>query len=361
MIIKRYFWRELLFTFAAVMLVLVLVFAGQSFVRLMAAAVAGDLPGDIVLKLMLLKIVSALGQMIPFAWFIGVLLAFGRLYKDNEMTILSACGVSFGQTLRYILVPTLLCAAMVTAASFHFRPWAEERAHVLREEAGSRSEIAGISPGGFNEIKGKDRMFYVESISDDRSSMSNVFIQGDTKDRLDLFTAPSSRQYTDAQTGERYMVLENGYRYEKDLATSQYRLYEYGEASMRLEQPEISAKERKRRSYGTRQLWESHDIENRAEFQWRLAMPISALVLTVLAVLLSHTTPREGRYAKLFIAILVYVIYTNLMGVGKIWFTTGALPSALGMWWVHLLWIVAIVVIYGRQYGWTRHRVGVGG
>lgn len=336
------------------MVILLMIFAGQSFVRFMAAAVAGDLPGDLVFKLVLLKITAALGQMIPFAWFIGVLLAFGRLYKDNEMTIMSACGVGFAQVLRHLMVPAVLCAVAVLAASFHFRPWAEEYIHVLKEEAGSRSEITGISPGGFNEIKGKDRVFYVESISEDRSSMSNVFIQGDTAHKLDLFTAPTSRQYIDGQTGERYMVLENGYRYEKDLATRQYRLYEYGEASMRLDQPEITARERKRRTYTTRQLWESDDIENRAEFQWRMAMPISVLVLTVLAVLLSHTTPREGRYAKLFIAILIYVIYTNLMGVGKIWFTSGAMPSAMGMWWVHALWIAAIVVMYGRQYGWAR-------
>jgi len=350
LIIKRYLWKELLTTFAGVFLVLVLIFAGQSLVRILGAAAVGGVPADLVFMTVGLQLLIALGQLIPFAWFITILLAFGRLYKDNEMTIFAACGVSILQIMRMVMPGVLICALVVATLGLWLKPWAEESVYQLIDEAASRSDITGIAEGSFNKIK-QGGMFYVESFNHDRSRMENIFIQGPSTDRYDIFSAPISRQLIDAESGDRYLVLYDGYRYETDPKSGDFLVYEYQEASVRVEEPEVTPGQRKRRAYPTDQLLASDDPRDMAEFHWRIAMPISVVLLSILAILMSYTTPREGRFAKLFGAILIYVVYSNLMGVGQAWMGAGKVPGLLGLWWVHGLVLLVAVILYVRRYG----------
>lgn len=352
LIIKRYLWKELLSTFSAVFFVLMLILAGHTFVRYMGDAAAGDMAADLVLQLLAIKLIGTLGQLMPFAWFITVILTFGRLYKDNEMTIFSATGLGSLQVLRLVLGPSLLCAGLVAVFTFYVDPSTREYAYQLTDAAASRSEVSGVSAGSFNSIKGSERVFYVEGISNDKKEMYNVFIQGGSGDALDVFSAPRARQVIDPQSGERYLVLLDGYRYEKDVESGNLLIYEYQEASVRIEQPEITPASRKRKAYPSEQLWNSTELKDQAELHWRLAMPVSVILLSLLAVLLSYTTPREGRFAKLFVAVLIYIVYSNLMGIGQSWIGSGKVASGLGLWWVHGLAFVVIILLYVQRYGW---------
>jgi len=352
LIIKRYLWKELLSTFSAVFFVLMLILAGHTFVRYMGDAASGDMAADLVLQLLAIKLIGTLGQLLPFAWFITVILTFGRLYKDNEMTIFSATGLSSVRLLRLVMGPALLCAGFVAVFTFYVDPSTREYTYQLTDAAASRSEVSGISAGSFNSIKDSERVFYVEGVSDDKKEMYNVFIQGGSGDALDVFSAPRARQIIDPQSGERYLVLLNGYRYEKDVESGDLLIYEYQEASVRIERPEITPASRKRKAYSSEQLWHSDALKDKAELHWRLAMPVSVIMLSLLAVLLSYTTPREGRFAKLFIAVLIYIVYSNLMGVGQSWIGAGKVSNWVGLWWVHGLALALIASLYVRRYGW---------
>ncbi len=352
MIIKRYLWRELLVTFSAVFFVLMLILAGHTFVRYMGDAASGDMPAELVLMLLGIKLIGTLGQLMPFAWFIAVLLSFGRLYRDNEMTIFTATGLHSLAILRIVLGPSLVCAAMVGMFTFYVDPITREYAYQLTDEAANRNELSGITPGSFNAIHGSERVFYVEGLSEKRDEMTNVFIQGGSGGLLDLFSAPRARQMIDPQSGDRYLVLLEGHRYERDPKSGDLLIYDYQEASVRIEQPEITPASRKRKAYSSEQLWYSEDPKDHAELHWRLAMPISVLLLSLLAVLLSYTTPREGRFAKLFVAILIYIIYSNLLGVGQSWIGAGKVSALMGLWWAHLVALLVIAALYLRRYGW---------
>ncbi|MCF6217966.1 MAG: LPS export ABC transporter permease LptF [Gammaproteobacteria bacterium] len=351
MIIKRYLWRELLFTFGAVFLVLVLIMAGHTFVRYMGFVAEGRVSADMVLQLFGIKLVKAMGQLLPFAWFISVTLTFGRLYKDNEMTIFSAVGLPSIGVLRLVMGPTLLCAALVALFTFYLDPLNQEHYYKLTDQAATQSEMSAITAGRFNTIKGSDRVFYVESISDDKQEMYNIFIQGGSDGALDVFSAPRARQMVDRESGDRYLVLQDGYRFERDPVSGDLLRYEYEEASIRIEQPEVTSSSRKRRAYPTEQLWLSDDPKDSAELHWRLAMPLSVLLLSLLAVLLSYTTPREGRFGKLFIALLAYIVYSNLLGMGKSWVAAGKVDPLIGLWWIHLLAVLLVITLYVWRYG----------
>ena len=352
MVVQRYLIKEVLQTLLAVLAVLLLIFLGRHFARYLAEAASGELPAELIFRLLTTLTLSSSVLLVPFAYYIAVLLAFGRLYRDNEMTALAAAGMSTHRVLRPIALLSLGVAALVAWLSLVVSPWAVEQGMQLREQAEAQSELSNISAGQFHEIGAGQSVFYIESLSADKKLMNRVFVKNSTPNGDDLFAANHGYQYTDAQTGDSFIVLLDGRRYEGNPAGEHLRIHEYAKASVRMEPKEIHPRERNRNAQSTQALFQSDNIHDAAELQWRISMPISVLLLGVLAVLVSRTSPREGRYARLFGAILIYIIYNNLMGVAQNGLQRGTVSPALGMWWVHILLIVVIAGLAAHQYGW---------
>ena len=80
----------------------------------------------------------------------------------------------------------------------------------------------------------------------------------------------------------------------------------------------------------------SDDPVMRAELHWRLAAPLSVLVLTLLALPLARSSPREPRYARLLVALLVWLVYYNALLLGRSWISQGRLAPGFGLWWVYV-------------------------
>jgi lipopolysaccharide export system permease protein len=169
---------------------------------------------------------------------------------------------------------------------------------------------------------------------------------------MDIFSARSGHQYIDPKTHARYLVLVDGYRYMGTPGSADFRIQKYEKNAMRLEAQEVIPLHRKRWAKPTSELWSSDDLLDRAEFQSRFAMPFATILLAVLAMLLSRTSPRQGRFAKLFIAILVFVIYYNTLSVAQSWVVRGEVPVQIGAWWVHGCLLLAIGVIANKYWGW---------
>lgn len=334
------------------MAVLLLIFLGRHFARYLAEAAAGELPAELIFRLLTTLTLSSSVLLLPFAFYIAVLLAFGRLYRDNEMTALAAAGVGTGQVLRPVALLALVIAALVAWLSMMVSPWAIDQGLQLREQAEAQSELSNISAGQFREIGTDHSVFYIESLSAGNKIMNHVFVKNSTPDGDDLFVANTGYQYTDPHSGDSFVVLLDGRRYEGNPATEHFRMHEYAKATVRIEPKESQSHARKRDSQSTLELFQSDDPHDVAELQWRISMPVSALLLGLLAVLVSRTSPREGRYARLLGAIFIYIIYNNLMGVAQNWLQRGKVPPALGMWWVHALLIMAIAGLFAHQYGW---------
>lgn len=352
MVIQRYLVKEVLQTMIAVLALLLLVFLGRHFARYLAEAAAGELPAELIFKLLTTLTLSYLHLLLPFSFYLAVLLAFGRLYRDNEMTALSASGVGTLGVLTPIVGLGLAVAGLVGGLALAVSPWAAERSVQLREQAEARSDLQNIVAGQFREMGTQGSVFYVEQMSDDKQLMKRVFVQNTNTQEMDIFAAQSAYQHIDEKSGDRFLVLLDGRRYEGIPGSAEFRVHEYAKNSIRVDQKEIQQRSRKRDAQPTGHLIGSDDPLDRAELQWRLSMPLSALLLAILAVLLSRTSPREGRYARLFGAILVFIVYLNLMGVGRMWMERGApISQLLGLWWVHVLLSGLIAVFLIKHYG----------
>lgn len=359
MIIERYIIKEVLQTLLAVTGVLFLIYVSNRFVRFLAEADSGALPAGMVVELLALKSLNAAVLLLPLALYLSIMLAFGRLYKDSEMTALAACGVGPGRLLKNMLGMGLAAAVVVAGVSLYAGPWAEERSYQLLDRAKARSDISAIAPGNFRESSSGDLIVYVERQGEDRQSMNNVFIQSEKKGRQNIIASPSAFQRIDPNTGDRFVVLQNGFRYEGMPGDADFKIIEYKEHAVRVEEKAIEPASRKLAAIPTAVLLASDEPGARAEFQWRIAMPVSVVLLALLAVPLSRSNPRQGRYAKLFAAILIYVIYNNLLGVGRAWLEKGTVPPEAGLWWVHGVLLIGIAVLMVRQTGvrWVLGRV----
>ncbi|MCC6302117.1 MAG: LPS export ABC transporter permease LptF [Gammaproteobacteria bacterium] len=351
MVIDRYILKEILYTLLVVLFVLLIIFLSNRFVRFLADASAGDLAGEYVLILLGMKTLTALVIILPLGLFMAILLGLSRLYKDSEMIALAACGVSVRGVYRSVIGLALAVAAAVAAVSFYVAPWAEEQSYRMRDAQESQSLLTGLVAGRFSEPSGADGVMYFERLSGDGALMQDVFIrqQKGGADEV-VLSARNGRRWQD-ESGAQYLVLMDGYRYEGLPGEGDFRIVRFKEHAVRIEARDVAPSLRKQRARPSAELIGSDDPAAVAELQWRVSMPLSVLLLALLAVPLSRTSPRQGKYAKLFVAVLIYLIYSNLLGVSNSWVARGRLAPGIGMWWVHLALLFSVWALFARQYG----------
>ncbi|MFQ6022041.1 MAG: LPS export ABC transporter permease LptF [Acidiferrobacterales bacterium] len=343
MIIKRAFYREATLTSLAVGLVLGALFAILGLTKLLGQAAGGEHSSDVVFKLLGLELLGSLDILFPLALFVGVLLTVGRWYRDNEMTVLAASGIGLGSISRPLIQLALCFSILVAVLALYVSPWASTESEQIKNKAENETEISAIAPGVFIELRRSGRILYVEKIRR-KAILENVFVSDSLSPTQNVLVASRGRQVTDSSTGEEFLVLENGSLYEGTAGEPDYRIVNFTSYTTRLEPKDATTQAPPLDGLPTSMLLGSGNRRHIAEWHWRLAKPISVLVLAIFAFVLAHTDARRGRVANFFAAILVYFIYTNLIGIGETLLKDGRVPLALGLWWVHAA--VGIVGVY---------------
>jgi lipopolysaccharide export system permease protein len=352
-IINRALARELTTTTLAVAFVFVALFMVVSLVKILAKAAAGVFPAKLVFTLLGLQTVEILSLMLPLAFYIGLLLTLGRWYRDNEMTVLNACGVSLTQLLRPVMWIAVGFAAVVTLLSFLLAPLASRLVAQVKQDESARYEAAATTAGEFNEFqrgeKGSDSgVYYVERIGRG-GLMERVFVAVRHEGRQGVLVAQRGREVTDAASGDRFLVLDQGVRYDGVPGRGDYRMLEFERYTIRVELPAPVLRHTPYHAMTNGQLLADPSSGATAEWHWRISKPLALLVLTLFALVFSHTHPRQGRYLSLFIAIVAYFLYSNLLGVGDAMLKRGRLDPALGLWWTHALFLALGLYLFWRR------------
>ncbi len=356
MIIQRYIFREIGLTFAGVSTLLVLMYLSGTFVRLLAEALEGDFPTDLLFALFALKGGGNIVFILPLSLFLAVMLALGRLYQDSEMAAMQACGVGPGVFFRSVAMISLLVASLVGVMTLYITPMAEDRSYALLDEAKTRPEFDTLAKGRFTPLGDNGPLIYVEERKGDGDNVSGVFAQFRENGRDIVFTAKRATKRVEPESGYVYLVLHDGFRYDGKPGQRNYRMLQFEEYGFRLRDRKVVASQRPRHAIGSRELMSSSDADDAAELQWRVAIPVSTVLLAFLAVLLSKTSPRSGRFGKMFVGIVVYLVYNNLLTVARSYIGKGVLPAEIGFWLVHAAMVLAIVVLYRRQQSMGKAR-----
>lgn len=358
-LIDRYLLKEVLKALLAILLVLMLILLSNSFIKLLKEVAAGDLSTHLLFQLLGLKMAGYVARLIPPAFFFAVLYAVGRMYRDSEMVALEACGVGGLRLYRSLLLVVLPVALVTAWLALTVQPWSSlVSAQLIASQAGQASELAGIRAGRFNEYSQGDLVLYVAAIDDRQRRMRDVFIQQRRSGVLSLISAKSGFQRIDASSGDRYLVLDDGYRYEGQPGEADYQVSEFKRYALRIEERSPAVVRQHRKSLSNRALLNSSQIEDQAEFQTRISQILGLLVFAVLSLPLSRSMPRQGPFGRLVLAFVLYTLYLSLQGLAERWMIEGVTAGWLGIWWVHLsLLLIGVLILLPdteRYRNWRR-------
>jgi lipopolysaccharide export system permease protein len=356
-IVDRYLVRELLVSFLAAVTILLLVTLGATVADLLAKIARGRVAADLLLALIGLRTVDSLTLLVPLAIFLGVQLAYGRLYRESEMAVFAASGLSVVGLVRPLLLLAVPLMLVMAAISFWLAPASVRQAQALQEEASRSLILAGLEPGRFVELPNNDGVMYVDTMNGDGTKFKKMFIASErpntenTATTINVITAADGELYHDANGVERYLGLNDGFRVEGLLGQDNFRLMRYQRNDIKMQDSDSdSTADSVKRSAPTSVLLESTDVVQRAELQWRLAAPISVLVLVMLAMPLAKSSPREPRYARLLIALLAWFIYYNLLAIGRARISQGVWDPRIGFWWVEIpTAIIGLYLLWSSQ------------
>jgi lipopolysaccharide export system permease protein len=349
-ILDRYIFREVAQTWAAVTVVLLFILLTNQFATVLGDVAKGLLPKDAVFQVIALTGLQYLTIVIPIGLFLSIMLTLGRLYRDSEMPAMMACRVGpagIYRPLSWLVIPLTLGVGWVTA---DIGPKALMAVDRIGANAQRQADLASIEPGKF--VAGSEgTVVYAERVIGP-GSVENVFLQRRTESGLvEVVVAERGEQMQAADSDLRYFVLHDGRRYEGVPGSTNFRVMEFAEHGIPYRLPSLTPPEERPRGMSILTLLKGRSREQVAELQWRMSVPLSALILAILAVPLSRSQPRQGRYGRLAAGLLVFIVYLNLLSAGKVWIEQGVVPARVGLWWVHGVMLGIAMALLAYQNG----------
>ncbi len=358
MIFQRTLLREFANTGAVVFVVLLMITVTTQTIRMLGLAAQGMIPTEGVLILLGLAALRYLPVLLSLTLFISVLATLTRSWRDSEMVVWFASGRSLLAWVRPVLLFGGPIVVVIAGLSLGLSPWAVRKAEVFRHQMENRDDVSAISPGVFKEAKSADRVYFVEKLSDNLTMVANIFVHGTQNGRTGVMVASRGTAET-RPNGDRFLVLLNGRRYEGTPGTADYRVIEFDRYAVRIEATEAKAYVASPGSRDTLDLVRDASPPALGELVWRLGLPASALVLSLLAVPLAFVNPRAGRSLNLLVAVFLYMIYSNLLSVMQSWVGQGRLAFVAGLLLVHAVMAAVCALLLWHRLSvkpWWRRR-----
>ncbi len=353
-ILDRYILKEVALTWFAVTGVLLLILMTNQFARVLGDVAKGKLPKAAAFDVIGLSAIQYLNVLIPIGVFLAVMLALGRLYRDSELPAMMACRVGLRGIYRPIALLLIPLALGVAWVSIDIGPRSLATIDRIGAEARREADLSSIEPGRFTVFGNDDAVVYGESVSVE-GQMQGVFIQRSIGNgALEVVVAERGTQVDTDDPDTRMLVLNNGRRYEGIPGTAQFRVVEFVEHGIPYTLPRVQVDDPEPEAMPIEQLIGADDPEQLAELHWRFGIPIATILLGILAVPLSKTQPRAGRYGKLAVGLLVFIIYFNMLNAAKAWIEQGKVDPALGLWYVHGGLLLLALAMLSAQNGWHR-------
>lgn len=349
-IFKKSLSNELISTATATFLILLGILIAQRAGYLVRIAARGFIPNDAIMTMLGFGIIKFLPIILSLTIFLSVLLTLSRWHRDSEMAIWFSSGLSMSSWIKPILTFAMPVVIVISLLSFFVTPWATQKVEDYRVQLKSRDELSSISPGVFKESGNGDRVYFVEGFDQLGNVVKNVFVQSTQHQKTGVIIANQGSRFK-AENGDNFLLLEQGRRYESKPNSAEVSTTEFERYAIRVVTKEVGRSPDTSPAKNTVQLLESTDNTDKAELQWRLSIPISAMVLVLLAVPLSFVDPRAGRSLNLMFAVLIYMVYSNMLSICQAWITQGKLNSWVGLWPAHLLFgLLAFYLFYRRTY-----------
>jgi len=351
MLFKTSLTKELFYTSLSTILILSGVVIAQRSVYIFRLASKGIIPNDAIDTVLVFNLLKHLPLLLSLTLFLSVLITLTRWYRDSEMVIWFSSGLSLGNLIKPIIIFSLPIIILIASLSLYISPWAVYKAEEFKKGLKSRDELATITPGVFKESKSDNRIFYVEGFSELGNVVKNIFVQSIQNGKIGVIIANEGERIENKR-GEDYIVMKDGRRYEGQESSQEFSTTYFKEYGVLIEKEarKIISVGEVYESKSTLELIASNSSRYKAELYWRISLPISALLLVFLAIPLSVINPRSGRSVNIIMALLLFVIYNNLLGVSHSIVSIGNTKIWHGLWPVHLFFAtIAFYLLYRRN------------
>ncbi|MCA6063986.1 LPS export ABC transporter permease LptF [Thalassolituus marinus] len=336
MILFRYLARELAGSLLAVTTVLLMILMSGRLIQQLASAAAGEVSLEFVFFTLLLRLPSFLEMILPLALFISILLTYGRLYAESEMTVLTATGFSDRKLLGYTMIPALFLMVLVGSFTLVLSPWGAQKMENLYQQQAKLTEFELLAPGRFQSTAKGTRVTYTEALSDDKKQMNQVFIaDGDT-----LLLAEKGTQYVSDETGSRFLELHSGRRYDLKPGNPELQILDFDRYGVKIADEPDERRKLRKEAVPTLDLIGSTDPKHQAQLQWRISLILMVPIVTLIAFPLSKVNPRQGRFARLFPAIILFMVYISLLIALTGMIEKRSLDPAIGLWGLHMVYLI---------------------
>ncbi|UUO23271.1 LPS export ABC transporter permease LptF [Colwellia sp. M166] len=360
MIIFRYLLKEVAKTQLAVFLVIMTIFISNKFVRVLDDASEGGIPGHLVMTFIGLKIPDLAGMILPLSFFLGVLLAYGRIYAENEMTVLHACGVSEWYVVRVTLILGVVTAIITGVFTLYLSPMAAEYEYQVKDQIAADSGLSSLIAGRFQTTGNKKAVVFIHEKNRTDNTFEKVFVaQLPDKDTPNASVIDSSLVYAatgqvvEEDTGSQRLILSAGTRYQNDIKNKEFRQVAFDKYYIQIQDQKVAHKRRKLSAIPTSELYQEQTPEASAESQWRIAFPLACIIMTLVAVPLSVVNPRQGKFGKMLPALLLFLSYFLLLTAIRSGIEKGSVPQYIGLWPVHVIVLILgfSLLVKGRKSG----------
>ncbi|ASW81940.1 LPS export ABC transporter permease LptF [Vibrio anguillarum] len=345
MIIVRYLIRETLKSQFSIFFVLFLVFLSQRFIRVLAEASDGDIPARMILSIVSLNMPAMGLLMLPLSLYIGILLTFGRLYAESEITVMNATGIGNKFLIRAALYLALITSGAAAFNAFWLAPWSQDKEAQLMEQLAAENSVDLLQKGQFQRTPDGSSVVFIENI--ENKKLHNVFVaQLAPKDSiLPSVMFSNSGDVKELSDGRQMITMYDGIRYEGVPTRVDYMITKFDEYEGLIGQREVKPKGRDWEALPTSNLLSNPDRRAKAELQWRISLVICIPLLTMLVVPLSAVNPRQGRFAKMGPAILIYLAYFMAISATKSAIEDGSLATVIGMWPINAALLLAAISV----------------
>jgi lipopolysaccharide export system permease protein len=352
MIFHQTLRRELSFTTGGVFLVLVTIMITTLVIRILGFAANGAVNPEDALVLIALATLGYMAVLLTVSLFVAVLIVLVRWYKDSEMIVWFASGLSIASLIRPILHFAAPLIVIISLLAMFAWPWANRESTIISQRFQQRSDVSMIAAGQFRESAKADRVFFIEELDVEKRAVKNIFAAETKNGRLSVAVA-STGFIENAASGGKSIVLHNGRRYEGLPTQPDFRILEFAEYNTNIRDKNALDPAPRDREKTVTELLNDPNVaainSNHAELLWRIGLPFMALGLVLIAIPLAYVNPRLGNYTAMFYAVLIYLIYSNLLNLTQNFVSQGRVNVFLAAWPIHVLaFSIAFFLIRNR-------------
>ncbi len=347
MLFQKALRRELGSSAGLVFVILFTIVMAILLIQTLGRAANGRVDTQAVLPLLAFNAVNLLPALLTIALFISILSTLTRAHRDSEMVVWFASGQSLKAWIRPVLQFSIPFLLIIAALALFLTPWANLRSSEYKKRFEQREDIAQVVAGQFRESASSGRVFFVESLNSELTEVRNIFVLQTKNNRSTLVVARSGSIRDDGK--DRFLVLEQGRRYSPGPGPFELDVLQFSEHGLRLDPKPIDLTDNSAKVKSTAALLRDPVRQNLAELHRRIAAPVSAFILCLLAIPLAHVNPRVGRSANIIVAVLLYFIYNSLINYAQAQIASGKLSFLVGVWVVHAFALGLVILLFIKR------------